>query len=57
LNKLDQEFIEKAYILFKKVYSANKIANIKITKEEQYQEGFIKDNYWSSNEYGGGKLL
>jgi type I restriction-modification system DNA methylase subunit len=43
LSYLDQDVIEKAYIRFKEVYSANKIANIKIAKEEQYQEGFIKD--------------
>ena len=43
LGYLDQEVIEQAYIRFKQVYSANKIANIKIAKEEQYQEGFIKD--------------
>lgn len=43
LGYLDQEVIDQAYIRFKEVYSANKIANIKIAKEEQYQEGFIKD--------------
>jgi hypothetical protein len=30
-------------VRFKEVYSANKITNIKVAKEEQYQEGFIKD--------------
>jgi type I restriction-modification system DNA methylase subunit len=43
LDYLDQEVVEQAYLRFKKVYSANKISNIKIANEEQYQEGFIKD--------------
>jgi hypothetical protein len=43
LGYLDIEVVEQAYLRFKEVYSANKITNIKIAKEEQYQEGFIKD--------------
>jgi type I restriction-modification system DNA methylase subunit len=43
LGTLDQEVVDRAYVRFKEVYSANKITNIKIAKEEQYQEGFIKD--------------
>ena len=43
LGYLDQEVVDQAYLRFKEVYSANKISNIKIAKEEQYQEGFIKD--------------
>ena len=43
LGYLDQEVVDKAYLRFKEVYSANKIINIKVAKEEQYQEGFIKD--------------
>jgi len=43
LGYLDQEVVEQAYLRFKEVYSANKITNIKVAKEEQYQEGFIKD--------------
>jgi hypothetical protein len=43
LGNLDQEVVEQAYLRFKEVYSANKITNIKVAKEEQYQEGFIKD--------------
>jgi hypothetical protein len=43
LVSLDQEVVDKAYLRFKEVYSANKITNIKVAKEEQYQEGFIKD--------------
>jgi len=43
LGTLDQEVVEQAYVRFKEVYSANKITNIKVAKEEQYQEGFIKD--------------
>ena len=43
LAYLDQEIVDQAYVRFKNVYSANKITNIKVAKEEQYQEGFIKD--------------
>lgn len=43
LGYLDQELVDQAYLRFKKVYSANKISNIKTANEEQYQEGFIKD--------------
>ena len=43
LGYLDQEVVDQAYLRFKEVYSANKITNIKVAKEEQYQEGFIKD--------------
>ena len=43
LVSLDQDVVDKAYLRFKEVYSANKITNIKVAKEEQYQEGFIKD--------------
>ena len=43
LGYLDQDLVDQAYLRFKKVYSANKISNIKIANEEQYQEGFIKD--------------
>ena len=43
LVSLDQDVVDNAYLRFKEVYSANKITNIKVAKEEQYQEGFIKD--------------
>jgi hypothetical protein len=43
LGYLDQDVVDKAYLRFKEVYSANKITNIRLAKEEQYQEGFIKD--------------
>lgn len=43
LATLDQDAIETAYNVFRQVYSASKIQNIKTAKEEQYQEGFIKD--------------
>jgi len=43
LGYLDQELVDQAYLRFNEVYSAKKISNIKIAKEEQYQEGFIKD--------------
>ena len=47
LGYLDQAVVEQAYLRFKEVYSANKITNIKVAKEEQYQEGFIKDVFGS----------
>ena len=43
LGYLDQHVVDQAYLRFKEVYSAKKITNIRIAKEEQYQEGFIKD--------------
>ena len=43
LGSLDQEVVDRAYLRFKEVYSSIKINNIKISKEEQYQEGFLKD--------------
>lgn len=43
LNLIDQDLIDSAYSAYKKVYSPEKIKNIKTAKEEQYQEGFIKD--------------
>lgn len=43
LGTLDLDVVEQAYQRFKEVYSASKILNIKVAKEEQYQEGFIKD--------------
>ncbi len=47
LGTLDQDVVDQAYVRFKEVYSANKITNIKVAKEEQYQEGFIKDIFGS----------
>ena len=35
LGYLNQEVVEQAYLRFKEVYSANKITNIKVAKEEQ----------------------
>ena len=43
LKKIDEKLIESAYLEYKRVYSPDKIKNIKVAKEEQYQEGFIKD--------------
>ena len=36
LGYLDQDLVDQAYLRFKKVYSANKISNIKIANEEHY---------------------
>lgn len=47
LLTIDEQVIESAYNEYKRVYSAEKIKNIKIAKEEQYQEGFIKDVFGS----------
>jgi len=43
LSAIDQTLIDSAYSEYKRVYSPEKIKNIKVAKEEQYQEGFIKD--------------
>ena len=47
LLTIDEQVIESAYNEYKRVYSPDKIKNIKIAKEEQYQEGFIKDVFGS----------
>jgi hypothetical protein len=43
LSDLDESIIDSAYARFKEVYSESRIQEIKKLKEEQYQEGFIKD--------------
>ena len=43
LGLIEKDHIDAAYEVFKRVYSAEKIKNIRTAKEEQYQEGFIKD--------------
>jgi hypothetical protein len=43
LSAIDETLIDSAYSEYKRVYSPEKIKNIKVAKEEQYQEGFIKD--------------
>ena len=43
LSLIDEHLIDTAYSEYKRVYSPEKIKNIKVAKEEQYQEGFIKD--------------
>ena len=43
LSKLEDSVIDSAYSKFKEVYSASRINEIKTLKEEQYQEGFVRD--------------
>ena len=43
LSTIDEQALDLAYQAFKRVYSPEKIRNIRVAKEEQYQEGFIKD--------------
>ncbi len=43
LNDLEESVIDTAFERFKEVYSSRRIHEIKKLKEEQYQEGFIKD--------------
>ena len=43
LKSLDNEKLEKAYSTFKKNYSPAKIEKIKKLKEEEYQDGFLRD--------------
>lgn len=47
LRNLDEEVIETAFKEYKRVYSPEKIKNIRVAKEEQYQEGFIKEIFGS----------
>ncbi len=43
LKNLDQNQVEKAYQKFKENYSPAKIEKIKKLKEEEYQDGFLRD--------------
>lgn len=43
LSELEESVIDSAYSRFKEVYSASRINEIKTLKEEQYQEGFVRD--------------
>jgi len=43
LNGLDKQAVEKAFQVFKKNYSPDKIEKIKTLKEEEYQDGFLRD--------------
>ena len=43
VEKLDQEKVETAYQTFRKNYSPAKIEQIKTLKEEEYQDGFLRD--------------
>jgi len=47
LSTIDDQVVEAAYLEYKRVYSPEKIKNIQVAKEEQYQEGFIKDVFGS----------
>jgi type I restriction-modification system DNA methylase subunit len=43
VEKLDQEKVERAYLTFRKNYNSAKIEQIKTLKEEEYQDGFLRD--------------
>jgi type I restriction-modification system DNA methylase subunit len=43
LSNLDKELLEKAYQKFRENYSPGKIEKIKELKEEEYQDGFLRD--------------
>ena len=43
LSNLDKEQVESAYQIFRKNYSPTKIEEIKRLKEEEYQDGFLRD--------------
>lgn len=47
LATLDSDLIDNAYQSYKEVYSEQKIKRIKNLKEEQYQDGFLKDIFGS----------
>ncbi len=43
LANIDNEQVEKAYKKFKEIYTQQKIEEIKNLKEEEYQDGFLRD--------------
>jgi REP element-mobilizing transposase RayT len=43
LQNLDKEQVEKSYQKFKENYNPAKIEKIKLLKEEEYQDGFLRD--------------
>ncbi len=43
LNNLDKEKVEKSYLKFRENYNPSKIKQIKTLKEEEYQDGFLRD--------------
>ena len=43
VEKLDQDKVEKAYQTFRINYNSAKIEEIKTLKEEEYQDGFLRD--------------
>jgi type I restriction-modification system DNA methylase subunit len=43
LANLDEKKVEKAYKVFKKNYTLVKIEKIRLLKEEEYQDGFLRD--------------
>jgi hypothetical protein len=43
LSTLDKEQVENAYQKFRKNYSPTKIEEIKNLKEEEYQDGLLRD--------------
>ncbi len=47
LLTIDAHVLDSAYNEYKRVYSPEKIKNIRVAKEEQYQEGFIKEIFGS----------
>ena len=52
LSQLDKELLEQKYDLFCSIFkNETKIANIRTVKEEQYQEGFIRDVFCSVLNY------
>jgi len=51
LDNLDKEQVEKAYQKFRENYSPAKIEEIKKLKEEEYQDGFLRDIFVDVFEY------
>ena len=43
LKNLDQEKVEKAFQTFRLNYNSAKIEQIKTLKEEEYQDGFLRE--------------
>jgi len=51
LTNLDKDKVEKAYLRYKTNYTFEKIEKIKLLKEEEYQDGFLRDIFVDVLEY------
>ena len=54
LTGIDRNQLEKNYQIFQKNYSDKKIEKIKKLKEEEYQDGFLRDIFVDALGYTSG---